>query len=521
MQQNKVGVPNWFKPFGHFNVIGFLLFSSAVYAQSFEEYKQSQMHAYETDKAQREREFRSFLSSEWKAYKESQGFQVYEKPKPKILPHAVEKVSAPVGPAVVIRPIAKIEPKVEPKIELKVQPKLEPKVEPKIEEKVESKIEPKVVKKIEEKTQAPVIIPLHNIILFGTTFAFDVEHSIEKAQFQPQNKKGITNFFDSLAQSDYQKTVDTLALHVKEYQLNDWALYLLSQKLSFSLYKNNNEAKLFQWFILNQLGYDIKVALQKSKVVILSKSKKTIYSTPNYTLSKHHYYAIDYYNQKGLGVLRTYEGTYPDAVKSLNLELKAIPKFNAENAGRDLSFRYRGQKYTLHVSYNQNLINFMKTYPQADYDSYFNAPLDNKSADSLVKALKPIIDGKAASDAINILLYFVQHAFSYELDQEQFGREKVMFAQETLYYQKSDCEDRAVLFAYLIKNLLGYDVVGVKYSDHMATAVAVPMQGDALNIASSRYVIADPTYMNAPIGKSMPKYKNVKPEKYIRVKASL
>ncbi|MEA1918924.1 MAG: hypothetical protein U9N52_03705, partial [Campylobacterota bacterium] len=186
-----------------------------------------------------------------------------------------------------------------------------------------------------------------------------------------------------------------------------------------------------------------------------------------------------------------------------------------------LEFRYRGQKFSLHVNYNQNLIDFMSTYPQADYDSYFNAPLDHESTQSLIKALKPIVDGKAASEAINILLFFVQHAFTYQVDQAQFGREKVMFAQETLYYKKSDCEDRAVLFAYIVKNLLGYDVVGIKYSDHMATAVAVPIKGDALNIASSRYVIADPTYINASVGTSMPKYKNVKPEKYIRVKESI
>ena len=111
----------------------------------------------------------------------------------------------------------------------------------------------------------------------------------------------------------------------------------------------------------------------------------------------------------------------------------------------------------------------------------------------------------------------MQHAFEYEVDQEQFGREKVMFAQETLYYKKSDCEDRAVLFAYLIRNLLNFNVVGVKYADHMATAVAIPIKGDALNVASHRYVIADPTYINAPIGKSMPKYKNIRPEKFIRV----
>ena len=485
MQQNKVGAPNWFKPFGHFNFIVAIALSTTLYAQSFEDFKRGQVQAFEDDKAQKEREFRSFLSSEWKAYKESQGLSVYEKPKPKILPTVLEKKYISVGPSVVIKsPVKK---------------------------------EPIIIEKVEEKIPDIENKPLLEVILFETTFSFEIDNSLTKASYYPQSKKGITHFFDILTKSSYQKTVDTLALHVKQYHLNDWALYLLSKKLSHHLYSNDNEARLFQWFILNQLGFDIKVALQNNRIVLLSKSKNLIYATPNYTLSAQRYYAIDFYNKQGLGSIKTYEGKYPDADKSLDLALKQIPSFSENTKERVLAFRYRGQKYSLHISYNQNLIDFMGSYPQADYEAYFNAPLDFRSADSLSKELQTIIDGKAASEAINILLFFVQHAFEYEVDQEQFGREKVMFAEETLYYKKSDCEDRSILFAYLIKNLLGYDVVGVKYADHMATAVAVPIKGDALNVASHRYVIADPTYINAPIGKSMPKYKNVRPEKYIRV----
>jgi hypothetical protein len=462
-----------------------LALGSTLYAQSFEEYKLSQLKSFEDDKAKKEKEFRNFLTSKWKAYKESQGLSIYEKPKPKILPSVLEKKHTPIGPVVVIKPPRKKEP-------------------------VHIKEVKKEVPKITSK-------PLDNLVLFGSTFSFEINDSLKKGQYFPKSKKGITRFFDTLAQSNYKKIVDTLALHVKQKQLNDWALYLLSQKLSHHIYSDDDEARLFQWFILNHLGFDIKVALQNERIVLLCKSKNLIYATPNYTLSKHRYYAIDFYNKKGLGSLKTYEGRYPDAEKSLNLALKQIPKLSENTKERVLEFRYRGQKHSLHVKYNQNLIDFMASYPQADYDAYFNAPLDYKSSLSLAKALRPIIDGKVASEAINILLFFVQHAFIYEVDQDQFGREKVMFAEETLYYKKSDCEDRSILFAYLVKNLLGYGVVGVKYSDHMATAVAVPIKGDSLNIASHRYVIADPTYINAPIGKSMPKYKHIRPEKYIQV----
>lgn len=54
---------------------------------------------------------------------------------------------------------------------------------------------------------------------------------------------------------------------------------------------------------------------------------------------------------------------------------------------------------------------------------------------------------------------------------DQFGREKYFFAEETLFYPLSDCEDRAIFFAILIRNLLGLDVIGLDYPGHIATAV--------------------------------------------------
>jgi len=92
-----------------------------------------------------------------------------------------------------------------------------------------------------------------------------------------------------------------------------------------------------------------------------------------------------------------------------------------------------------------------------------------------------------------------------------------MFAQETLYYDSSDSEDRAVLFSYLIKELLGFNVLGIKYNDHTSTALYIPMDGDDIKVNGKRFVIADPTYPNAIVGQSIPKYRTIKPEKFIYV----
>ena len=68
------------------------------------------------------------------------------------------------------------------------------------------------------------------------------------------------------------------------------------------------------------------------------------------------------------------------------------------------------------------------------------------------------------------------------------------------------------MFSYLVKNLLNLDVVGVRYNDHLATAVAFSskLSGANFRYKGTRYTISDPTYINANAGMAMPQYKNSK-----------
>lgn len=118
---------------------------------------------------------------------------------------------------------------------------------------------------------------------------------------------------------------------------------------------------------------------------------------------------------------------------------------------------------------------------------------------------------------MNLVLHFVQKAFVYERDREQFGHQKAMFAQETLFYKASDSEDRAVLFTYLIKKLFDVSVTGVKYANHTATALDIPLDGKRITWGKRSYVVADPTYVNANIGEIIPHVEDQNPKKLIDV----
>ena len=105
-----------------------------------------------------------------------------------------------------------------------------------------------------------------------------------------------------------------------------------------------------------------------------------------------------------------------------------------------------------------------------------------------------------------MLIRFVQTAFEYQTDQDQFDREKLMNPDEILHYDKSDCDDRSIFYTYLVRRLLRLETAGLDYPGHLATAVRFPssVSGDTVNVEGSRFLVCDPTYINADIGREMP-----------------
>lgn len=485
MQHNRVGEPKLFKLFGHFSLL-LLLGFIALSAQSFEDFKRVQTESFQSYKDERDNAFSSYLKQQWNVYSVQNATPLYDKPKPKEITPA--KITQPksVGPKVTI------------KIEITKPAEIEKAQKP--------------------VAQMPVVAKKDiSFDFYGTILSFNIPDGIKKANFYPQNQEGIANFFSSAASSEYEELIVNIQNISQTMKLNDWGVYLLVLKISENIYTEQDNSRLLSWFIFNKMGYAVKIGLAKTHVVLMHYSQKIIYSTPNYNFDKKKYYVVANYAKGDVGRIFSYKQDYPGSTKALDLSLKTLPDFALDIKSKTLQFKQFTELYSVEFEYNQNLIDFMATYPQADYETFFNAPMEERTYKSIALGLKKYVDGKKSSDAMNFVLSFVQKAFKYERDDQQFGREKVMFAEEALYFDKSDCEDRAVLFSYLIRELFGVSVIGVKYKDHMATALYIPMDGDKVMTESKKFVLADPTYINATIGTSMPQYRSIKPESYIIV----
>jgi hypothetical protein len=343
----------------------------------------------------------------------------------------------------------------------------------------------------------------------------------------PQNidNKKISKFWEDISKINYKDLINQFINSKTSLKLNDWGYVLLINDFAKKIYGNDRNSRYcFVWFIMNKSGLKCRIGFIGRNIVLFMPAKTKIFGIPYFTSSdsKEKLYVIDFENLNGNleGAIYTYDGDYPDAKKLVDMNIEESLKLSKNEKERIVKFKYKGNEYTVNAKYNNNIIKFYENYPYTDLSVYFNYKISDDTKETLIKSLRPLIEGRTAPDAANILLRFVQVGFEYKTDDQQFGREKPLFIEEIMNYPACDCEDRSILFAFLVKDLLGLSVIGVDYPGHVATAVKfdVDVPGDFVMFKNQKYVICDPTYINAYIGMAMPQFKDGKYENLIEVR---
>jgi hypothetical protein len=324
------------------------------------------------------------------------------------------------------------------------------------------------------------------------------------------DENSIADTYESLCKANYKPLLADCARIRQTLSLNDWGYFQLLRQAANTLTANVNESTVLQLFLLNESGYRTKIARKsdEQKLLLFISPDCKLYGRPYLTINGQTYYYID-----GTEPCRFYmcQRDFSRATHQMGMALRKAPDFK----GSVVTQTYQAQgNPTMNVNapVPKSLMEFYNSYPQCDYPVYFNAPVNPGVETALLAALRPAIQGKSEAQAANILINFVQTAFDYKTDPDQFGYEKPFFVEELFYYPFSDCEDRSMLYSYLVRKLLGLDVVLLDYPEHIATAVAFngDVDGDYVMVGNRKYTVCDPTYIGAPIGQAMPQFRQVK-----------
>jgi hypothetical protein len=322
----------------------------------------------------------------------------------------------------------------------------------------------------------------------------------------------LATTWEHLAGTEYNEfLVDCIQLRAK-LSLCDWAFIELLQQLTSQIYQSpdSDESVFLQMFVLCQTGYKVRIARSdKAKLALLISTDYEIYNRPFIKIEEDHFYVLNS-ESKQFDVLPT---EFPKE-QSLSLRVDTPPALDQTVINQRLLKAKDYPGAYVKTGVNKGAIDFYNSYPYCDWKVYAGVHLSKTVRENTYPTLEYAIKNKSETEAANILINFVQTAFEYKTDDEQFGYERPLFPDETFYYPYSDCEDRAILFSRLVRDLLHLDVVLLHYPGHLATAVHFnqEVEGDYLMVNNVKYLVCDPTYIGAPIGDAMPQFKKTEAE---------
>ena len=350
--------------------------------------------------------------------------------------------------------------------------------------------------------------PTVQFSLYGTPCQVHADGGSLSFKLRSVDEKGVAEAWKQLSQKKYDGLLHDCLAQREALHLNDWGYLQLLQAMSERLLgKGSNEAVLMQMYLYVQSGYKARIAKQGGRLVMLVPFNRNIYNYSYVMLDGRPHYVLSSSREGNLEVCQV---GFPREQVS-NILMTHLPAVGGQSRTRRTftSKRYGAVQATVGV--DRQLIDFMDNYPLSDaWDYYARAGLSEGVKGDLYPILQGQTQGKSPRAAVALLLDFVQNAFQYATDQEQFGYERPLFGDESFFYPKNDCEDRSILFCILVRDLLGLEVVLVQWPGHLATAVAFPSEedGDYFTVNRKHYTVCDPTYIGADVGMTMPQFKN-------------
>lgn len=490
-------------------------------AEQYGQYRKGIQEEYEAYRAKLNEQYAAEIGKEWKGFKKKEAVRLPADPEPKPAPvidddgKKFRNFKRVVIDTVVVVPPAP--PRPEPVVPI-VAPAPKP-VEPAPTPKpVEPKPAPKPVdpKPVAPKPVEPM--PEVSISFYGTPVRLAGAKGFSGFRLNGVAAPQIADGWRTLSSSDNNAFIASCLSTRDNLSLPDWGYFqLVDEALSKYSPKRSAAHTLMMGYVLAQSGYTVRFAADTDDALhLLFNSDGIIYGRSRFVVDGKDYYTYEVDTPDYMFISQTgFEGE-----KKFSILIDRIPKFAYKPGNtRDLQVK-RIAGIELKATPNRNLLDFYAGYPNGTFDKsnytrwavQGNTPMSREVSDAIYPVLRSKVAGKTQSEAVNILLKVAQ-SFDYGLDDEIWGEDRTFWPEESWHYPLSDCEDHAVHFTRLVRDLLGLDAVLIYYPGHLSSAVAITdgsASGDWVGYGGKHYTVCDATYFYAPAGRTAPGNDNAK-----------
>lgn len=300
----------------------------------------------------------------------------------------------------------------------------------------------------------------------------------------------IEGFYENLSSNLIQPSLDDFLKYRDTLNLSDWYYYLLIREAASQIFNEEEQPyyqsyqTVFSWLMLAKSGYKVQLNFTEDDVFLAVYTLDNLYNIP---VKKHgmgwmveisHFHT----NHEGFRASVRSDFFVNENAQPFNFKIDKQPTFSKPYlTTRNIVFEHEGEKYAVGYTLDRSVLALITTLPEMSVYDHIDIPLSNFTYETLIPNLKEFIKANNYDkrETLSFLLSFTRTGFDYK-DDEDFEHEthspikcdNITFTpEETLYYRFSDCEDRSILLAYLIKEILELDVVLLDFEEHIAVGV--------------------------------------------------
>lgn len=348
---------------------------------------------------------------------------------------------------------------------------------------------------------------------------YGMEFALPRVDFTIMDTiKGTLPFSQQWERLSRDSVAEKLTPHIlalqKQTGLSDYLMFEMTMAYLDNRFSHANDASKMSaaHYLLAHMGFGVRIAIDDNdEPFILLPFKEKVFGRARIPLAKTYYVfgAPGRRDVKRVGLRSPYVPDNAEQGKDMDLRLAGL---NLPEKKFHYDIVYDGLR--LEGDLNENVMPMLYRYPQMDTSGFAASMVSPAVRKDVVRQVKEQLGDMEPLQAADRLLSMIQFGFPYATDDNYHGFEKPYFFEEMLYYPKSDCEDRAVFFSYLLWNALGLENDLITYPNHEATAIkAESVWGgfDHYLRSGEKFFISDPTYQGAPTGQCMPQYVGLEP----------
>ena len=318
----------------------------------------------------------------------------------------------------------------------------------------------------------------------------------------PLSKTAIRQYVQEIDSASLQPHVSALHAYKQQHKPDDWLYYQLVRRVAQAISpKEDNYYRytFYKWWFLTQSGYDARLAIAGQYLLFYVQSDESIYNIPSKLIEGRQYVCLNYHDYGSIDFqTHQFEDATPvvkASSKSFSYKVSHLPEFRpADYTEKEVQFSDGVREFSFRIMVNPQVRTLFTNYPVVDYSLQFNMPLSRTTYESLIPSLKKELKGLKQKDGVEFLMRFTRYAFLFKPDGEVFGSEKRLSPEQTLLYEYSDCEDRAALFFFLVKELYNLPMLVLTYPEHVTVAVQFDKAyGKTVTYNGQQYTLCEPS----------------------------